>query len=115
MSKVSDSVKTGNAESIEESTFPKLLRRNCLVYGDNVAMRKKDFGIWQEYTWKDVYEHTKYFSLGLITLGLERDDRVLIIGNNDPQYFWAEWAIQAAGAIAIGAYVDSLHIFLAYT
>ena len=114
MSKVSDSVKTGNAESIEESTFPKLLRRNCLVYGDNVAMRKKDFGIWQEYTWKDVYEHTKYFSLGLITLGLERDDRVLIIGNNDPQYFWAEWAIQAAGAIAIGAYVDSLHDELKY-
>jgi len=104
-------MKPVNLEGCEEETFPRLLRRNYLMYGDRVGMRKKDFGIWQEYTWKDVYEHTKYFSLGL---GLERGDKVLIIGNNDPQYYWAEWAIQTAGAIAIGIYVDSLNDELKY-
>jgi long-subunit acyl-CoA synthetase (AMP-forming) len=40
-------------------TALKILYRNLLQYGDRVAMRKKRFGVWQEYSWKDVYEHVK--------------------------------------------------------
>lgn len=98
-----------------EDTLPKLLRRNYLRYGDRkVAMRKKDFGIWQKYTWKDVYEHVKYTSLGLIALGLQRGDRVALIGNNDPQLYWGEYAIQAAGAISVSIYVDCLPAEIKY-
>jgi len=114
MSGIVEKVKTESAEGIEKETFPQLLRRNCLIYGDKLAMRKKDLGIWQEYTWRDVYEHVKYFSLGLISLGLEKGDRVIVIGNNEPQHFWAEWAIQAARAIFIGIFVDSLGDELKY-
>ncbi len=93
----------------DEDTLPKMLRRNFLRYGDKrVAMRKKDFGIWGEYSWKDVYEHTKYFSLGLMSMGLSRGDRVALIGNNDPEIFWGEWAAQAAGATSITIYPDCL-------
>ena len=60
----------------EDETLPKLLLRNYRRYGDKrVAERRKDFGVWQEYTWKDVYEHVKWFSLGLVSMGLERGDR----------------------------------------
>lgn len=53
-------------------TLPKLLKYNYEKYGDRkVAMRVKDKGLWQRYTWKDYYEKVKYFSLGLISLGLE--------------------------------------------
>jgi len=69
-------------------------------------MRKKHFGIWKEYTWKDCYENVKFFSLGMILLGLQEDDKVAIIGENEPEWFWAEFAAQAAGAVMVGIYTD---------
>ena len=90
-------------------TLPKLLKHNYEVYGDKkVAMRAKQFSIWQEYTWKDYYEKVKYFSLGLISLGLERGDKVSILGENKPQAYWAEVAAQAGGGVAIGIFTDCM-------
>jgi len=45
-------------------------------------------------------------SLGLIKLGLKRGDKVCIIGDNDPQYFWAQLAIQSGGGVAVGLFTD---------
>lgn len=90
-------------------TLPKLLKHNYEAYGDKkVAMRTKQFGIWREYTWKDYYEMVKYFSLGLISLGLEPSDKVSILGENKPQAYWAELATQAAGGVAIGIFADCM-------
>ena len=51
---------------MNENTLPKLLKKNAEKYGDQkIAMRVKDRGIWQRFTWKDYYEKVKYFSLGL--------------------------------------------------
>jgi len=92
---------------INSLTFPKLLRERYLEYGDRkVAMRRKKLGIWQSYTWKDYYDSVKYISLGLISLGLEKEDKVSVIGENDPEWYWAELAAQAAGAAAVGIYND---------
>src|SRR5512136_2441463 len=71
-------------------------------------MCMKKFGIWQRYTWTDYYKNVKYFSLGLISIGLERGDVVCIIGDNEPEWFWGEFAVQAAGGIATGVFVDSV-------
>ena len=101
--------------SKEEDSLPKLLRRNFLRYGTRrVAMRKKDFGIWQNYTWNDVYNHIKHTSIGLISLGLQQGDKVALIGNNDPQLYWALFAIQSAGAIPVCLYVDATSTELKY-
>lgn len=90
-------------------TLPKLLRQNYDKYGDKkVAMRVKEFGIWQTYTWKDYYEKVKYFSLGLISLGLERGDKVSILGENKPEWYWAELATQAAGGVIVGIFTDCM-------
>jgi len=90
-------------------TLPKLLKQNYGKYGDKkVAMRVKDFGIWQTYTWKDYYEKVKYFSLGLISLGLEPGDKTSILGENKPQWYWAELAAQAAGGVVIGIFTDCM-------
>ena len=88
-------------------TLPKLVRSNYEKWGHGYAMAVKNFGIWQRYTWKDYYEKVKYFSLGLISLGLEPGDRVCIIGDNEPEWFWGEFAVQAAGGIATGIFVDA--------
>lgn len=93
--------------SEENDTLPKLLRAQTRKYGDSkVCMCKKDLGIWVPYAWTQVYEHVKWVHLGLIALGLEPGDRVAIVGDNDPQWFWAEWAVQTGGGVVIGMYVD---------
>ncbi|MBI4671957.1 MAG: AMP-binding protein [Chloroflexi bacterium] len=88
-------------------TLPKSLVAARQKYGDRVAMRQKDKGVWRAYTWNDAYTQVRQLTLGLLALGLARGERVCIIGDNDPQYFWAQLAIQAAGGIAIGIFTDS--------
>jgi long-chain acyl-CoA synthetase len=91
------------------NTIPKLIQKRALEYGHRaIAMRKKDYGIWNEYTWQDVYEHVRYIANGLLSLGFEKGDKVTIIGDNDPEWFWAEWAAQSLGGAAVGVYIDCI-------
>jgi long-chain acyl-CoA synthetase len=91
----------------QSDTIPKVLLEQYHKYGGRkVAMRKKDYGIWNEYTWKDVYKHVKYISLGLKSLGLERKDKVCILGDNDPEWFFAQLGTQCMGGISVGIFVD---------
>lgn len=93
---------------IEVETFPHVLQEHYNRWGDRkVALRKKEFGIWNEYTWKDFYEIVKQFSMGLVSLGLEAKDKVAIIGDNAPEWLYAQLATQAAGGISLGAYQDA--------
>jgi len=99
----------------EPDTLPKYLLQTAARYGDKkVAMRKKQFGIWREYTWKESLEKVKYLTLGLLRLELQRGDKVAIIGENDPEYYWIELAIQAAGAAAVGIFTDCSPIEVRY-
>lgn len=86
-----------------DNTFPKLLLRNYRQWGDTcVALRKKEYGVWKEYTWKDCYDKVKAIFLGLVSVGLEAGDKVSILGDNSPEWFWSELAVQSAGGIALG-------------
>jgi len=89
-----------------EDTLPKFLRKKCKKHPDNDAMRVKDRGIWKTYSWSNYYENVRYFCLGLISLGLARGDRVSIIGENKPEWFWAELAVHAAGCVVSGIFAD---------
>lgn len=96
-------------------TIPQLIKRNAAKWSNQTAMCMKMFGIWHQYSWQEYYDNVKHFSLGMIALGLNRGDVVAIIGDNEPQWFWAEFAAQAAGAIATGIYVDSIPSEVKYT
>jgi len=88
-------------------TLPKLLVRNYRKYGaDNVAIREKNMGIWESYTWADYYETVRALSLAFLDLGLRPGDRVSIIGENKPHVYWFEVAAQAAGAAVVGIFAD---------
>ncbi len=89
-------------------TIPQLIKSNCERWGQRTAMCMKHRGIWRRYNWKDYYEKVKYFSLGLISLGFRPGDVVCIIGDNEPEWFWGEFAAQAAGGIATGIFVDAI-------
>ena len=69
-------------------------------------MRHKHFGIWQVYSWKDYYLQVKSLALGLLALGLEPGDKVVIVGDNAPEWYHAELAVQADHGIAVGVCSD---------
>lgn len=92
-----------------DDTLPKLLLRDYQRWGDGrIAMRRKDFGIWEEYTWEDVYQKVKYFALALMRNGFEPGDKLATLGDNDPELFWAELAAQSAGGTMTGIFSDCL-------
>ncbi|MCP4749256.1 MAG: long-chain fatty acid--CoA ligase [Proteobacteria bacterium] len=98
---------TLSTNSLKLDTFPKVLRDRAQGSGDRkTAMRVKDRGIWQSYTWKDYLDKVRDLCLGMVRLGLEPNDKICIIGENKPEWFWAELAAQCAGAAAVGVFTD---------
>lgn len=93
---------------LDEDTFPKLLLRNARIFAARPAMREKDLGIWQTWTWSAMLEEIRACSLGLETLGLKAGDRVAIIGYNRPRLYWTFAAVQALGAVPIPIYQDAV-------
>ena len=88
-------------------TWPKILKYNFEKYGDKRrAMRYKHLGIWQPHTWKEYYISVKHLALGLLSLGFEPGDKMLIIGDNAPQWYYAELAAQANHGASVGLYSD---------
>jgi long-chain acyl-CoA synthetase len=90
-------------------TLPKLFLQTVKKYGDRkVAMREKEFGIWRPITWKDYFKNVKYLCLGMVSLGLKRGDKVVMIGDNRPEGLWAEMAAMCAGAVGVWMFQDCL-------
>jgi long-chain acyl-CoA synthetase len=88
-------------------TFPKLVRENAARMGDKVAVREKDYGIWQAYTWRDYHAQVREIALGLAALGARRGDKVAVVGDNRPQLYWAMAAVQSLGGVPVPLYQDS--------
>lgn len=95
-------------------TLPKLLRRNALAHGGEVAMREKHLGIWRALTWAEVEARTARIALGLRALGIGAGDVVALIGDNRPDWVMGEIAAHALGARSLGIYRDALDDEVAY-
>jgi len=98
----------------DRDTFPKLVRDNAERFGSRVAIREKDYGIWQSYTWRDYFDQARLIALGLASLGFARGDKTAIIGDNRPQLYWAVMATQALGGVPVPIYQDSVEKEMQY-
>ncbi len=95
-------------------TFPKLLAYNAEHWPNEIALREKTFGIWEELTWGDYQELVRNIALGLKELGLEKGAAAGLIGDNRPQWVAGEIAVHAVGGMIFGIYQDSLNEEVAY-
>jgi long-chain acyl-CoA synthetase len=102
------------AAAADADTFPKLLIHNAQTIGARPAVRHKDLGIWQTWTWAQVLDEIRAFSVGLEELGFARGEKFAIIGGNRPKLYWAMCAGQALGAIPVPLYADSVAEEMAY-
>ena len=85
-------------------TVPQRFRKTVAKYGDRVAMRKKEYGLWHDITWNQYYQLTKQVATALMSMGLKKGDSVSIIGDNCPEWVTVDLAVQCAGGVAVGVY-----------
>jgi long-chain acyl-CoA synthetase len=89
-------------------TIPQLLRWRVRKTGDKVALREKDFGYWNNYTWNDFYDRVGKVALGLDKLGIKKGDKLALIGDNIPELIFMAIGAQSIGAVSAGIYQTSL-------
>ncbi len=93
----------------KDLTLPKLLISQCKRFGSHkMAMREKEFGIWRPVNWSQYLEKVKYICLGLVSLGLERGDKAIMIGDNRPEALWTEMAAMCGGGVGVWLFQDCL-------
>jgi long-chain acyl-CoA synthetase len=96
-------------------TFPHILLENARKFpAGKIAMREKNFGIWQSYSWQDYLDQVRDFALGLVVLGFKKEDKMAIIGDNRPQLYWGLAACQCLGGVPVPLYQDAIHNELRY-
>ena len=89
-------------------TFSKLLLHHAHERGERPAMREKDLGIWQTWSWREAAGEVRALADGLAALGFERGRALAIIGDNRPRLYWAMTAAQALGGFPVPLYQDSV-------
>jgi long-chain acyl-CoA synthetase len=93
---------------VSDQALPEILFDHVEEHGDDIALRWKRYGIWQEFTWEEYYERVEHFALGLETYGFEAGDVLFTIGYNRPHQLWAWMAAQSLGGMAAPNYEDML-------
>jgi long-chain acyl-CoA synthetase len=76
-------------------------------WGDRVAMRKKEYGLWHDITWNDYYDQVRSIACALMSMGLEKGENAAIIGDNCPEWVYADLGIQCCGAATTGVYATN--------
>jgi long-chain acyl-CoA synthetase len=94
--------------AVTTETFPKLLLEHARVRGDKVAIREKDLGIWQSWTWKQAADEVRWLACGLAARGFTRGMNLAIIGDNRPRLYWSLAAAQSIGGVPVPLYQDAI-------
>jgi long-chain acyl-CoA synthetase len=71
---------------------------------DGLAMREKDFGIWQQVTWAQYWDTAELFGHALLAYGIEPGDRVAIHSENRREWLYTDVGTVAVRAATVGLY-----------
>ncbi len=89
-------------------TFPRLLLHHAQARGNHPAVREKDLGIWQTWTWSQVADEVRALACGLAAQGFKRGMHLAIIGDNRPRLYWSMAAAQLLGGVPVPLYQDAV-------
>ncbi len=96
------------ANAVDKETFPRLLLKHAKERPNQAAMREKDLGIWQTFTWADVAAQVKSVANAFLDLGVKKGEHVGIVGENRPRLYIAMMAAQSVGGIPVPMYQDAV-------
>ena len=86
------------------ATIPALFQKRVADHGAEVAIREKDFGIWNEYTWSHWGMRARLVANGLKALGLERGDVCSVAAEVVKEWLFADLGVICAGGVTNGVY-----------
>ena len=92
---------------LQPQTLPQWLVHNAATRPNEVAQRHKRDGVWKEFSWTDVRDEVRALALGLRERGVQRGQTVVLLSENRPELYWAEWAAMAVGAKVVALYPDA--------
>jgi len=92
---------------MNQRTLPQVFKQCVQKYGDRVAMRKKEYGLWHDISWNDYYRLAQCVGSALLSMGLEKGDCVSIIGDNCPEWVIIDMGTQCAGGVSVGIYATN--------
>lgn len=94
-------------ERFPQMTLPQVLRENARRHPDRVAIRQKEYGIWNPCSWKDYYARACHIGLGFRALGLSAGGHVAILSENRIEWVLAQLGANIVDGIAVGVYPTS--------
>jgi long-chain acyl-CoA synthetase len=95
-------------------TFPKLLLHHARVRPERPAIREKDLGIWQTWSWHRFADEVRALACGLAAQDFKRGDHLAIVGDNRPRIYAAMCAAQCLGGIPVPLYQDAVAAEMAF-
>jgi long-chain acyl-CoA synthetase len=90
------------------TTFPRLLREHASRRPAAPALREKEYGIWQSFSWSALERMVRQLAVGLTHAGLQRGQHVIVVGENRPRLYASMLAAQSIGAIPVPLYQDAV-------
>jgi long-chain acyl-CoA synthetase len=99
---------------IKAATLPHLFFQQAQTQRHRIALRRKEFGIWNRISWDEYGKMVKKAAAGLIGAGLEPGDRVAILGDNRPEWLVCHLATMAIGCVTCGVYSTNAPEQVAY-
>lgn len=92
----------------QATTFPRLLLAHARQQPDAPAVREKDLGIWQTWSWAEVADEVREIACGLASLGFKAGDNLAIVGANRPHLYMAVVAAQGLCGVPVPLYQDAV-------
>ncbi|MDM0117731.1 AMP-binding protein [Variovorax sp. J22R133] len=90
------------------NTFPRLLLDHAAQRPQAPAVREKDLGIWQTWTWQQTAQEVREIACGLASLGFKPLDNLAIVGANRPHLYMAVVAAQSLRGVPVPLYQDAV-------
>ena len=91
-----------------KTTFPHLLLQHAAQRPDAAALREKEYGIWQTWSWKDAAAEVRHMACGLLSLGFAKGQNLALISDNRPHLYMGFVAVQSVGGVPIPLYQDAV-------
>jgi long-chain acyl-CoA synthetase len=95
------------AAAASDGSFPGLFFDQVRRRGGGLALRYKAYGVWRRVSWTAYGEEVRRVAAALLAIGLERGERVAVLGENRPEWLYCHLGIMAAGGATCGIYPTS--------
>ena len=95
---------TSSSDALKALPLPQQLLHWAAHRPDAVALRQKEYGVWQPITWSAYAQQARWFGLGLLQLGLLPGQAVAVLSENRKEWVFAQMGAALVRGVTAGVY-----------